>query len=129
MVLDKAIKKAKGNEEEKIGISLKVSISLKEQLMAVASDNKVSVNALVSSILDEALNYEDSTNSNSDSNKELYKELDKHLNFMKNVYLSPEEGGIEINGFYIDKGYIPRNIQDIEDSISRISILKKILGE
>lgn len=53
-MLENAIKKAKGNEEQKIGVSLKMTKSFKEKLQATADTNDISLNALIISILETA---------------------------------------------------------------------------
>ena len=58
MLINNAIKKAKAQEAEKVAISLKVSVEIKEKLQKLADQNNVSLNALCSSILESALNGE-----------------------------------------------------------------------
>ncbi|WP_294954022.1 hypothetical protein [Sulfurovum sp.] len=58
MLINNAIKKAQAQEAEKVAISLKVSVEIKEKLQKLADQNNVSLNALCSSILESALNGE-----------------------------------------------------------------------
>jgi len=59
MLLDKAINKAKFEDEEKVAISLKVPKILKEQLSNCSSENKISMNSLIVNLLDISLNFEE----------------------------------------------------------------------
>jgi len=52
-MLKDAIKKAKGSED-KIGVSLKMPLSLKEKLQKTSDENNISLNALIVSILEMA---------------------------------------------------------------------------
>ena len=56
MLLDRAVKKAKGDEAEKIGMSIKMPVTLKEDLVSLANGNNISTNALICNILDLAIN-------------------------------------------------------------------------
>ena len=51
MSLNQAIKIAKGDDEEKVGMSVKMPVSLKEELVALANGNNVSTNALIVALL------------------------------------------------------------------------------
>ncbi len=56
MILEKAIKMAKGEEIEKVQIALKVVPELKELVNKTAKENGVTTNALITSLLELALN-------------------------------------------------------------------------
>ena len=55
MILNNAIELAKEQEQEKEAISLKVPANLKYQLQKIAEENRVSMNNLISSILQNVL--------------------------------------------------------------------------
>lgn len=55
-MLKQAIQIAKGDDVEKVGMSLKIPVTLKEQLVNLADRNDVSTNALICSILQLTLN-------------------------------------------------------------------------
>lgn len=51
-MLETVIKKAKGDEEKKIGVSLKMTESFKNKLQITADENNVSLNALIIAMLE-----------------------------------------------------------------------------
>ena len=51
-MLEEAIRIAKGEDVEKIGMSVKMPVALKEKLVGLADRNDVSTNALICSILE-----------------------------------------------------------------------------
>jgi len=99
MLLNKAIQIAKGDEAEKVGMSLKMAVTLKEDLQALANGNNVSLNALICSILDVAIN-SDEIIENSISNKGLISDL-----------LELEERKAEISHFIEENGGLDMEIK------------------
>ena len=55
-MLKQAIQLAKGDDADRVGISLKISVTLKGKLAKVAKENRISSNALICSILYLSLN-------------------------------------------------------------------------
>ena len=56
MGLDKLIDIAKGNAEEKIGLSIKIPTYLKNQLTEMTSKNNITVNGFLVALIDDVLN-------------------------------------------------------------------------
>ena len=56
MSIDKIIRIAKGTEEEKIGMSIKIPMLLKNQLQKISKENSVSVNAIIQAMIEDSLN-------------------------------------------------------------------------
>lgn len=122
MDLNKAIKMAKGEEEEKVSVSLKLPTTLKTQLQEVADTNSVSVNALVNSIIDLAIN----GNNDEVIDKSLYKELTSLIDYMESIH---DDTGVQMSGYLVNDSGFPETIAHIQNTIDRINVLKKILGE
>ena len=68
-MLENAIKKAKGDEEQKIGVSLKMPKSFKEKLQATADKNGVSLNSLIIAMLETVYEAPESDSSKVDEPK------------------------------------------------------------
>ena len=51
-MLSKAIQKAKGDEEKKVGVSLKMAETFRNKLQTIADKNNVSLNALIIGMLE-----------------------------------------------------------------------------
>lgn len=122
MDLNKVIKMAKGDEEEKVGISLKLPISLKTQLQEVADKNHVSVNAFVNSLIDYAIN------NDTPSEKDLYLELNDLEKNLSSSLLSEDEGGELFCGLYCNPGVIDYDRDSLESLIYRVRSLRKSVG-
>jgi hypothetical protein len=75
-MLKEAIKIAKGDDVEKVGMSVNMPITLKEQLVALAQINEVSTNALICSILQLALD-DNGVRKNSILGEPLVRELER----------------------------------------------------
>ena len=96
-MLKNAIKKAKGDEEQKIGVSLKMPKSFKEKLQETADNNDVSLNSLIIAMLHTVYEADES---NIDKVKELqrlesrYEYLEKVHNNTGDDILETTDGGI-----------------------------------
>lgn len=122
MILEEAIKRAKGDEEEKVGISLKIYTSLKDRLTSVAKANSVSVNSLISSILEEALK------PGKKVDKEIYLELNELEQKLSKFLLHEDQGGEPFNGFMCNPGSIDNYEDELRTLTSRVNSLRKALG-
>jgi hypothetical protein len=121
-MLNEAIKMAKGEDEEKIGFSIKLPKSLKEDLVALANGNDVSTNALIVSILDIAVNSKEIVSS-SITGKAIVSEI-KHLNFRKQQILDMIE---ENGGLSPDIGDEVRIRHELDSLNSTLDILKGLV--
>jgi hypothetical protein len=74
-MLSTAIQKAKGDEEKKIGVSLKMPESFKNKLQATADENGVSLNALIIAMLETVYESNDKSNNIYERYKELSNEI------------------------------------------------------
>lgn len=63
-MLTKAIQKAKGDEEKKVGVSLKMAETFRNKLQTIADKNNVSLNALIIGMLETVYESKESNNSN-----------------------------------------------------------------
>ena len=121
MSLANIIKIAKGSEEEKVGISLKVPSSLKLRLEEFSKENNVSVNALINAMI--ANGFEDVP-----VEKELYMELNSLEKSLQSYLLSEQQGGELFHGFYCNPGAVDNFPQEIENTITRVLSLRKLLS-
>jgi len=121
MSLANILKMAKGSEEEKVGISLKVPISIKIKLEELSKENSVSVNALINAMI--ANGFEDVP-----LEKELYLELNELEKKLYPSLLREEEGGEYVNGFSINPGVIDGSWDYIKNLTTRVKALRKVLG-
>jgi len=120
MSLANIIKIAKGDEEERVGISLKVPMSIKTKLEEFSKENNVSTNALINAMI---------VNGFGDTpvDKELFLELNS-LEKSLNSFLLPEEKGGEIfMGYSCNPGAVDNYSELLESTIIRIKALRKIL--
>ncbi len=120
MGLDDAIEQAKIQEQEKEAISLKVPAHIKQKLQKIADENKVSMNNLISSILNDILNGSVSNNS-----YELYKEFNE---VSEKLLTMSDPSGIYIDKFSINPNAYDGNETYIHSLIDRYNVLKNILG-
>jgi len=117
-MLDKAIKIAKGEDVEKVGMSVSMPVTLKEQLVTLANVNNVSTNSLICSILKLVLDGEIETLSRFSSTLvpelerlELRKEtLKRHIDEMGGV-----DEKIENEAIMLDE------LKSIENTISALT--------
>lgn len=77
-MLSTAIQKAKGDEEKKIGVSLKMPESFKNKLQATADQNSVSLNALIIAMLETVYESKENGNYSYDRYKELIQEVQSY---------------------------------------------------
>ena len=124
MNIDEAIKLAKLQEQERVPMSLKVPTSVKTKLQEIADENDLSLNILVSSILDNFLNGTVSTNA-----FELYQEFkevsDKILEYSES---GNTNYGINIGGFIFKASEVQHNDSYFVTLVDRYKALKSILG-
>ncbi len=120
MNIDEAIELAKLQEQERVPMSLKVPVSVKKKLQDIADENSISLNILVSSILDNFLNGTVSTNA-----YKLYEEF-KDVSNKISDFTTLNNQGIPLKGFSV----VPDAIDDDYTSmlIDRYYVLKSILG-
>jgi len=124
MSLDEAIEQAKIQEQEKEAISLKVPAYIKQKLQVIAEENKISMNNLISSILNDVLNGSVSNNS-----YELYQEFKKVSDDITDASETDNPNhGFNIGGFSIKSGIIEHNYDFLITLIDRYHVLKNILG-
>ena len=127
MLLEKAKKNAKSEEEEKIGLSLKVPKSLKEKIEKEAKDAGVSVNALLTNVLELAFN--ESVIKEELSEKDKLKLRLLHLEIEISKFTADYDEGYQIVGDYrISDIYIPESMKYINDLIREIEAIKLSLG-
>jgi len=121
MSLANIIKIAKGDEEEKVAMSLKVARSTKERLDKLAKDNGVSINSLLNAMI---------LNGFGDVpvEKELYLELIELESKLTQCLLPDEEGGELFNGFMCNPGCIDNNSDYLKNLTSRVKALRKFIG-
>lgn len=119
MSIQEAIELAKLQDQEREPLSLKVPSTVKRTLQKISDENKVSLNTLVSSILDNFLNGTVSTNA-----FELYNEFKA---ISDKIYkITNVQRGLPFKGFSV----VPEAIEDDYTSIliDRYYALKSILG-
>lgn len=121
MSLANIVKIAKGNEEEKVGISLKVPISVKSKLEEFAKENSISVNALINAMIENGFG-------DIPVDKELFFELNDLEKKLIGSLLPEEQGGEFFNGFYCNPGVIENYSDTLESITTRIKILRKLLN-
>lgn len=121
MSLANIVKIAKGTEEEKVGISLKVPISLKSRLEDFSKKNNVSVNALINAMIENG--FEDVP-----IDKELFIELNELEKKMFSYLLPEEQGGELFMGFSCNPGIIDGFPDKLENTITRVLALRKLLN-
>lgn len=124
MSLDEAIEQAKVQEQEKEAISLKVPSQIKQKLQVIAEENKVSMNNLISSILNDVL-----TGSVSNNSYELYQEFKKVSDQITEVVeLNNPQHGFNIGGFSFKADVADYNHDFLVTLVDRYKVLKEILG-
>lgn len=123
MSLANILKIAKGEDEEKVGISLKVPVSIKSKLEDFSKENDVSLNALINAMIVNGFN-------DVPVDKELYMELnDLEKRLINGGYLLDEENGGEyFEGYFCNPGAIENVGQQLSSLIHRINALRKILS-
>jgi hypothetical protein len=120
MGLENIKKLARGDDEERVGISLKVPASTKVRLEEFAKENGFSVNALINAMI---LNgFEDVP-----LEKELYLELNELEKKLSGFLLREEDGGEEFHGMYCNPGAIDNFPDELANIISRVQALRKFL--
>jgi hypothetical protein len=122
MSLNDAIEQAKIQEQEKEAISLKVPANLKHQLQKIAEENRISMNNLISSILNDVVNGSISNNA-----YQLYQEFKKISDEI--IEISDTQSGIPFGGFSIKPEELNGNETYISTLISKYKVLKNLLGD
>ena len=122
MSLEDAIQQAKVQEQEKEAISLKVPANLKHQLQKIAEENRISMNNLISSILNDVINGSISNNA-----YQLYQEFKKISDEI--IEISDTQSGIPFGGFSIKPEELNSNETYISTLISKYKVLKNLLGD
>lgn len=120
MSIQEAIELAKLQDQPREPLSLKVPSSVKKTLQNISDENNVSLNTLVSSILDNFLNGTVSTNA-----YELYQEFKKASEEILQISVS---NGFDIDGFSIAYEAFEGNESYVITLIDRYKVLKNILG-
>ncbi len=120
MSLEEAIEQAKVQEQEKEAISLKVPAQIKQKLQKIAEENSVSMNNLISSILNDVLNGSVSNNA-----YELYNEFKKVSDDLLEI---TDPYGVNIDKFSINPRAYEGNESYIYSLVDRYNVLKNLLG-
>ena len=121
MSLANIIKIAKGEDEEKVAMSLKVPASIKNKLDEFAKENKISVNALINAMIKNGFD-------DVPADKELLIELNNLEKEFSNYSLREEDGGELFNGFMVNPGAIDAVDDELVSLTTRIKALRKILN-
>jgi len=121
MSLANVIKIAKGDEEERVPMSLKVGLSVKARIEKMAKDNNVSLNSIANAMF---------SNSFGDVpvEKELYLELIELERKLTPCLLPNEAGGELFNGFVCNPGCIDNDPDYLKNLTSRVKALRKFIG-
>ena len=120
MSLDEAIEQAKVQEQEKEAISLKVPAFIKQKLQAIAEENNVSMNNLISSILSDVL-----IGSVSNNSFELYQEFKE---VSEEILEISDSHGVNIDKFSINTRAFDGNESYVVSLIDKYNMLKNITG-
>ncbi len=107
-MLGNAIKRAKGGDEQKIGVSLKMTKSFKEKLQTTADTNDISLNALIISILETA--YDDNSESLLEQMKKLGTQIKNYDELMEKGVTQDELGYCPFTA----KKLAQRELKDLE---------------
>ncbi len=91
-MLSTAIQKAKGDEEKKIGVSLKMPESFKNKLQATADQNGVSLNALIIAMLETVYEAKEDSNNIYDRYQKLSNDIRKYDEYIENSVSDIELG-------------------------------------
>jgi len=83
MSLEKIIKKAKGQKKEMSAISFNITLELKQQLISIAKENDITVNAFLVTMIDNVLNGELRENDNLKIVEKLEELLKKEQELLK----------------------------------------------
>jgi hypothetical protein len=126
MIMKKAVMKAKRNDEEKVGLNIKIPISMKNEFEQLCKENGVSMTAMMLSLIEVAIEEFKGAHNIHDI------EIDRLVNLrISDLKRSKEElektgGGVisDTNGHPLD---VDMAIQDIEKEIQKITDL--FLGE
>lgn len=121
MNIDEAIELAKLQEQEKVPMSLKVPLNVKQTLQNIADENDISLNILTSSILDNYLNGTVSTNA-----YHLYQEFKEVSD--KLLEICVPNNGMKIDNFLINYDALEGDESYIYSLIDKYNVLKSILG-
>jgi len=124
MNIQEAIDLAKLQDQEREPLSLKVPSTVKKTLQKISDENKVSLNTLVSSILDNFLNGTVSTNA-----FELYQEFKEVSDKITDIIETNNPShGFNIGGFSFQSSVISHNHDYVITLVDRYKVLKSILG-
>jgi len=121
MMLDDIIKKAKGDEEEREPLSLKIPSSLKSKLDSISKKNKVSLNSLMITMIETM--FEDNIDSKND-----YRALVEAENSLSSMLAQNPNSGIDYKGFLIEDGIIDNFPDMVESTVSQVLALRKLVN-
>ncbi len=116
MDMNSIVKSVQGQDEEKVGFSLKLPISLKEELQSFCEEKSISMNSLIVATLQSLLN----------------DECGKELKSMKRLLLSYRESinkelGVITDAF--DKNNAsPEMDQEYDGLLNTLALINKTLG-
>ena len=120
-MLDDIIKKAKGDEEEREPLSLKIPSSLKSKLDSISKKNKVSLNSLMITMIETM--FEDNIDSKND-----YRALVEAENSLSSMLAQNPNSGIDYKGFLIEDGIIDNFPDMVESTVSQVLALRKLVN-
>ncbi|MDK2061818.1 hypothetical protein PT520_04675 [Aliarcobacter butzleri] len=111
-MLREAIQKAKGDEDKKVGVSLKMSENFRNKLQIIADENNISLNALIISMLEVVYEKENSSS--------IYETLTKLGSKLQNLNDLIEKGvDSDVLGYdpYLAKKALLMQINDLEKAL------------
>ncbi|WP_321470250.1 hypothetical protein [Halarcobacter sp.] len=114
-MLSKAIQKAKGDEEKKIGVSLKMPESFKNKLQLTADNNGVSLNALIIAMLETVYESKEDSNNIYDRYQKLSNDIRKYDKYLENGVSDFELGFDPYNAKKLALSEIRQIEQEIEN--------------
>lgn len=126
-MLSKAIKLAKGSEEPKVGLSVQVPKSLKDEFESICKENSVSMSSMLLSLIQVAVEESKYSEPN-------VMEMNKELNKLKRTRRSLEEtidktGDTEIEDVNGVIHYLDRDLKSVKLQIKTLEVeLENILG-
>lgn len=126
-MLNKAIKLAKGSEEPKVGLSVQVPKSLKDEFESICKENNVSMSSMLLSLIHVAVEESKYSEPN-------VMEMNKELNELKKTRRSLEEtidktGETELEDVNGVMHYLDRDLKSVKLQIKTLEVeLENILG-
>ena len=114
MLLDKAVRMAKGDDVEKVGISLKLLPDLKDELQRVSKERGVTMNALITSIIELVLR------GDSEADLKAVEKIELLQNSIKQLEAFHRDGESQIDLENGDVIYVDR---ELETAYKKLDIL------